>query len=203
MTNIRDFWPLEASPLTREVWGDLLELRYQTFTGFAILEQAQGIVRPTVNLSTAVGQETLRLLAFRVIEELGEAHLAIDKDHYYEELIDAFNYLLSLTLLEGKVKPELLVQLEVSTTVIGKHPSRMNYSTIGYCAVELGGKLGDYLRNRPWMHNAQSTYFDGDLVVLIKTTMETILSLFPDESTFYKYYVAKDSVLQFRLRSKY
>lgn len=203
MTNIRDFWPLEASPLTREVWADLLELRYQTFTGFATLEQDQGIVRPTVNLSTAVGQETLRLLAFRVIEELGEAHLSIDKDHYYEELIDAFNYLLSLTLLEGKVKPELLVQLEVSTPVIGKHPSRMNFSTIGYCAVELGGKLGDYLRNRPWMHHAQSTYFDGDLVVLIKTTMETILSLFPDESTFYKYYVAKDSVLQFRLRSKY
>ena len=162
-----------------------------------------GEILPTVNLSTTYGQETLRLLAFRVLEELGEAHLSVDKDHYYEELIDAFNYLISLTLLEGIIYPELITQLEASTQVIGRHSSRMNFALIGYCTVELGGKLGDFLRNRPWMNNPQSTYFDGNLVKLIKTTLESILSLFPDPETFYKYYVAKDSVLQFRLRSKY
>ena len=180
-----------------------MNLRFETFKGFATIEAEKGFVRPIVNLSSTHGQETLRLLAFRVIEELGEAHLSQDPDHYYEELIDALNYLLSLTLLEGKIQPELLTQLEASTKAIGKHTGRMNFATVGYCSVELGGKMGDFLRNRPWMNQAQSTYFDGDLVKLIKTTLDTILSLFPDSATFYRYFVAKDSVLQFRLKSRY
>lgn len=202
--NIRDYWPLEApEQLDRATWEILINLRFETFQGFAKIEADRGFVQPKVNLSTTHGQETIRLLAFRVIEELGEAHLSVDKDHYYEELIDAFNYLLSLTFLEGKIYPELTTQLEASTLALGKRSSKMDFSLIGYCAVELGGKLGDFLRNRPWMNNAQSTYFDGDLVKLIKTTLESILSLFPDSATFYKYYMAKNSVLQFRLRSKY
>lgn len=201
--NIRDYWPLEAPDLTPEVWRELMNRRFTTFQGFAEIESSKGFVQPKVNLSTTRGQETIRLLSFRVLEELGEAHLSVDPDHYYEELIDAFNYLVSLTFLEGKIQPELLVQLEASTKAIGKHQSRMNFALIGYCTVELGGKLGDFLRNRPWMNQPQNTYFDGDLVKLIKTTLDSILSLFPDQVTFYRYFCAKDSVLQFRLRSKY
>lgn len=202
--NIRDYWPLNPPEvLAQKEWEEMVQHRLETFQGFARIEESRGFIKVKVNLSTAYGQETLRLLAFRVLEELGEAHLSTEKDHYYEELIDAFNYLLSMTFIEGKVDPKLIDQLVASTPVIGKHPSQMNFSMIGYITVELGGRLGDYLRNRPWMNNVQNTFFDGDLVSLIKTSLEQILSLFPSQKIFYQYFMGKDNVLQFRLRSKY
>lgn len=205
--NIQDYWPVQDPPApTAETWAQMLKMREATFRGFATIEEKKGVIRPTVNLGTPHGQEVLRLLVFRCLEELGEAYLADNDDHYYEELIDAFNYLLSLFVIEKDssfTQDKLFPHLALLSRVFGARKQRMNLAYIGQITVDLGGRLGDYLRNRPWMHNAQSTYFDGDLVQLLENPIAYFFQLFPSFGTFWKYYVAKDAVLQFRLRSQY
>lgn len=204
--NIQDYWPSQPEPFTssEDQWSKLIEMRRQTFMGFAAVEAMHaGVVKPKVNFATVQGQEAIRMLCFRTLEELGESYLSEDKDHYYEELIDAFNYLLSLFCLEGNTPADLPRFLNDIASELAGIPPKMDLMWLGEVTVQLGGVLGDYLRNRPWMHNAQSTYFDGDLIKLIGPTLEAILCLFPDFDLFYRYFVAKDSTLQFRLRSNY
>lgn len=204
--NIHDFWPSDPEPIksTPEVWSRLLEMRRQTFMGFAAVEAMhQGVVKPKVSFASVQGQEAIRMLCFRTLEELGEAYLSKDKDHYYEELIDAFNYLLSLFFLEGHQPRGLEGELHNLSRQLCSEPDRMTLEWLGEVTVDLGGEMGDYLRNRPWMKNAQSTYFDGDLIGLLSKTLQDIMFLFPSFDLFYRYYVAKDSTLQFRLRSNY
>lgn len=206
--NIRDYWPLtDEVPCTEEVWFSLLQMRLSTFQGFAEIEKKQGIIHPTVSVSTAHGQEVLRMLAFRTLEELGEAYLSVEPDHYYEELIDAFNYLTSALLLSGQIDeklPALFVEaFENRNTEVVGFPPELNHGSLGKVTVMLGAELGDSLRNRAWMKNVQNSYFDLDLFKQLSAVFIFIFRLFPDFKTFWCYYVAKDAVLQFRLRSNY
>lgn len=204
--DIRDFWPLEVpAEHSPELWSTLIEFRRQTWTGFASIEAERGFVKPKVSPATSQGQEIIRILCFRVLEELAEAFTSEDRDHYMEELIDAFNYLLSIFLLSGKQSPDLPEYLySVSAGALGsRRGKKIQQTDLGYVTVILGAELGDLLRNRAWMNNSQNTYFDGDLFKILEPIFILIWSFFDDYVSFWQYFVAKDSVLQFRLKSKY
>lgn len=205
--NIQDFLP-EKVPTSSsvEIWDSLIDLRQKTFTGFLTVEANNGFLRPKVSLATSHGQEMVRILCFRVLEELAEAYDSNDREHYLEELIDAFNYLLSLFLLEGEIPSGLSEKLHQMTEKYldpDQETVKLTLALMGNATLQLGSKLGDTLRNRAWMNHAQNTFFDGQLTELLKPVIALILSLFPDFATFYSMYVAKDSVLQFRLKSRY
>lgn len=205
--DIKDFWPITPTPMKNspEEWERMIFMRQTTFIGFAEIEKEKGFIEPKISLSTSKGQEILRLLAFRTLEELSEAYESVDPDHYYEELIDAFNYLLSMFIITGKHDPNLPHNLErlSSVSLPNESNQRLTLSQIGRCTLIFGDKLGNLLRNRAWMNNAQNTYFDGDLWQIVSVIFSMILSQFKDFHHFWCYYIAKDSVLQFRLRSKY
>ena len=205
--DIRDYWVPFTGPNDDQHWSQFIEARDATFKGFAQREASQGFINPAVSVKTTHGQEMVRILAMRVLEELAEAHQSADDDHFFEELIDAFNYLLSLHMF---VKPEALeiYLAHISKTSLGfkwKGETRptLKYYDLGECVIALGNNLGDELRNRAWMLNTQNSYFDGDMEKILLPVYSLILGFFKDFQHFATFFMAKDAVLQFRLRSSY
>lgn len=191
----------------------LLELRKATFTGFAALEKDQGFITPTVNFSTSKGQEMLRIMLFRVIEECVESFESVDPNHIKEEAIDAMNYLLSALMLDHTLFPAhrladhmLLWSKEVyepsNLYRLNQPLTEHDISAISIC---IGGKLADTFRNRAWMNRAQTTLFEGyyAFVEAAKLIMGKLFTTFSSWEEFYTFFVAKDKVLQFRLKSRY
>lgn len=191
-------------------WIPLLEMRHQTFLGFANIEQAKGFVAPKASFSTSRGQEMLRILLFRVIEECVESFQSTERTHLLEEAIDALNYLLSAAMLDPRVfTPESLSNLchsswnQVQLQMLWK--SRLTTEDLGLISISLSGDLTDSFRNRAWMNNSQAIQFEGNeiMAIALKAVMIKLFSLFTDWSEFYRFYIAKDMVLQFRLNTSY
>jgi hypothetical protein len=80
-------------------------------------------------------------LQIRFIEELTEATLDIDNiDHFEEEIIDAFNFLIEAYILYGWDYKDL------------KPWGNYSYEYDYYNIVESVGKCCNLLKNRPWKH---------------------------------------------------
>lgn len=212
--NITHLWPEEVPGFSREALAELMRLRQETFRGFAEIEAEKGFVKPTVSISTTRGQDTIRLMAFRVIEEVAESIAAIEEAHCKEEAIDALNYLLSLFLLDKtSLKPErTLDMLEqcfnywlFSYLAGGGEPKPLVAEDFQLFGTMLCGQVAEGLRNRSWMHNAQDTYFSQqkNFYSAMSTCVMRLLSVFESWDEFYCYYVGKDRVLQFRLKTNY
>jgi hypothetical protein len=207
--NIRDYWPDVIPTSEKSTWMEFCQMRRNTFLGFARLEASRGFINPAVSVRTSQGQEIVRILALRVLEEIGEAYQSSEEAHFLEELIDAFNYLLSLHQYFG-IQDEQIVSylMTVSKESLGtryrdEHRLPFLLNRIGEITLALGATLGDSLRNRAWMVHTQNSYFDGDLEKIFYPVYHTIFSYFEDFEHFASYFIAKDRVLQFRLRSKY
>ena len=112
--NIKDFEDVQLPH------GDKLELIFKRQKELAekyhsIEEENAGRPLPTcpVNINSYRGQERLKDFAWRITEEIAEAMLCLkmrpwkitpqvtDKDHYYEEIIDAFHFFIELLIMSG------------------------------------------------------------------------------------------------------
>jgi hypothetical protein len=204
--DIKDYWPLNPPPEnTVEAWNEMVAMRLETWQGFNQREAKEGFLKIGTPINTKQGQEMIRIIAYRVLEELAESFDSTDSDHAYEELIDAFNYLLGIFLMGKSVAPHLprFLQEVSEESFSGTTSLHITLRHLGEATVILGVQMGDLLRNRAWMQQAQSTYFDGDLSGILRPLFSLIFRLFPSFGAFWSYYVAKDAVLQFRLRSNY
>lgn len=201
--NVRDqgMWPLGSIPYDHTdpvAWHTILVRREATFLGFCEREARKGLVSLPVSLNTPRGQDIVRLYAFRALEEYNEALEAHDHDHVLEELIDSFNYWISLYFLEGKDWP-IARDWPVYFGNI-----RPNLTDLGSMTARITSTM-DLFRNRSWMENSQDIYFGGygQLTQAIGYAVNLIASCFPDWNTFWSFFIAKDNVLQFRLRTNY
>src|SRR5688500_14386714 len=61
------------------------------------------------------------------------------------------------------------------------------------------------LRNRSWQNQAQDSYYGGYLMLqpFIREVVAMVCSNFEDLAEFVSFFVRKDMVLQFRLRTNY
>ena len=211
MVNVHDYWledsALPEKGLTKSVFEDMLKRRKKTFHAFAETEATKGFIQPGTPLSTSQGQEMLRLLLFRVIEELAEAQASNEEAHASEELIDALNFLWSLIFIDEQEDDisRLAQRLTMAWAKAG-HTQHTFVQPHEFCSIVYRmGALADHFRNRPWMKQTQDVYFTGrkDLMELVEDTSRFIFDYFLSWRDFYKYYVAKDEVLQFRIRSNY
>lgn len=192
---------------------DLLDLRIETFRGFAEIEEGRGFVQPKASFSTSKGQEMLRILLFRVIEEASESYDSVDLTHAKEEAIDAVNYLMSALLLDTAFfSREVLAAdlLHVAEAVFGSRGHVRVSTTIGQMSLgslsyHIAGTLADTFRNRAWMEQSQAPYFEGAITAreVFRKVLVILLQVFESWEEFYKFFTAKDMVLQFRLSTKY
>ena len=194
-------------------WLNMVMTRNRTHEGFAQVEMENGgVIKDHVSLSTKLGQEVFRVFAFRVLEELSEAMTSYDPDHRKEELIDCFNYVVTCLLLDSTILNKAAVakwlHREADLVFGGKNLTvrqGFTYHNLGHFTKLLCGDVGDTLRNRAWMRNAQDHYFSGEAVLLgaFSGILNLIFSHFSDTQEFRLYFLAKDAVLQFRLKSHY
>lgn len=207
--NINDFW-VEKEEVPRLNMGIVLfmiDFRRKIADGFYQLEYEKGHYPKNPSLSLPKGQDYARLTAFRVLEEISESFDSQDRAHKMEELIDAINYLLNLLMFDDSIVDrfeanELLYEA-CSFGIWDTH--LLDLESLGRITVSLSGHLADTFRNRSWMNNSQANSYQGKdiLTGVFLGTMGLLLSEFESWEEFYQYYIAKNEVLRFRLKSEY
>jgi len=210
MVNIQNFWPPDSvvPEYSRAELGKLLQRRFKVSQGFYALERAQGHFPAVVDLAMPDTQDYVRLLAFRFLEEVSESFDSTDEAHRLEELIDAMNYLLNIAQIDAKYVSEAEV-INIMDDVISRnywgHELMQAVHTYKEVMIGITGKLADTLRNRSWMVQAQDLQWAGKEVFLkvFRLAFAAVISEFPNWESFWKYFVAKDDVLNFRLESRY
>jgi len=217
--NIRDYWgvPMPAAfNLDHGPEGaveEMLDLRRQDFQGFAEIETQNGFLTPEMNLASSQGQEAVRVLILRGIEEWLEAIHSIEEEHKLEELIDAWNYFLSLAVIDPS-SPTFVAGLAWELAGFLEHGPKWGPPPVTVPGLQ--GRMLQFLvfgahpvleklRNRAWQNSPQSVYFDGwtAVAVFLRSLFTILLSEFGSWELFARYYWTKHLVLQFRLKSRY
>ncbi len=211
--NIRStgMWPEDLddglTTISETSLAHLFELRTTTYRGFAFVEKSKGLLEPEMSLTSVKGQEAIRILTQRGFEELVEAIDSSSRDHFLEELIDSVNYFWVLAVLDPDTPLQKIKEVMVDQLLIAEK-SQIHYGidapNIGHLMVKMG-PVFEKLRNRAWMNNPQSQYFDGwpEIARFLSLHLTHVLRCFLNWQEFVKFYIAKDNVLQFRLNSKY
>jgi len=150
------------------------------------------------NLDTKEGQKWIKDFAWRVTEELTEAqeaHIKDDNIHYIEEVIDALHFLVELSIIAGydyKIVPEnhSTITLESEWNIV------YNLGLACNCLKNKAWKQTHILTDRKkfelYLEEAWRRML-GLLTIDLKLTKLDI----------YCYYVKKNEVNKFRIKSKY
>ena len=215
--------PTQLKSPTLEAVRLLLELRLKTFIGFAELEAEQGVITTELVASDKLGQDQIRLLWSRTVEELLEADEAKDWTHVQEEIIDAVNYFWAIIVAESTghfqsapvIESFVMGWLHIASTVnpfskalsFGEPEGTKDWSfELAVPFMRASNDLLSKLRNRSWQRQAQSVYFDG-MPQLEHVMFELgclVAGAFDSEwDEFVALYISKDNVLQHRLETKY
>lgn len=127
-----------------EVEGDLLEAifvrQHELMSKYHDIEAKNGFKVPTipVNIDDAQGQTHLKDFAWRITEELGEAmnclknkpwkrtQMETDREHYHEEIVDAFHFFVELCIMSG-FDARSLAEMYLKKSLVNKFRQRSNY----------------------------------------------------------------------------
>jgi len=191
--------------------GDYLKAIFEKQRELALkyhpIEAKSGLLQTTdfpVNLHDPAGQARLKDLAWRTIEELGEATECIDtdKEHFREELIDALHFFVELLLSAGMDYPDFPMLENIHSDLLKS--VRINDAL--WLFTEALSLSMNCLKNKPWKQTHMETdvnYFktklDNSFVAFIGMLKSADLS--PED--IYNYYFKKNAVNQFRQRSNY
>lgn len=196
--------------LTLQLVITMMQARKATFIGFQTIEREKGLLNADVSIHSPKGQEMIRILLFRGLEETVEAFCSTSRNHVLEELIDAFNYFSSIPFLNGwGQEEEILKRMSAKffhrfDVVESFKGAPLKVDAVGFIAVSTG-KFTDRLRNRAWMNHSQDAYLDAwkEYEEMLDKILSYILPCFLSFSEFAAFFMAKDEVLQFRLRTMY
>lgn len=155
------------------------------------------------------GQQRLKDFAWRITEELGEAHESLGalcgetSDHFREELMDALHFLVELLLNIGLTHEDVpsFPHEHVSKTDLCAEKDKRMSEFITALAVSM-----NCLKNKPWKMTNMRTdriYF----IFHIRITFVKFFYILADagitEKMMYQYYFKKHAVNKFRQRSNY
>lgn len=215
--NVQTYLPqYEGIDLSQYKAADLLRIRSEIFLAFCNRECQNGGIDPTQPLSIPKGQEHVRVLFARTVEELLEARESIERDHFLEELIDAINFGTSIAFLNhgsGTMIEQLAHELQ--TLLEMKHfpppptqegPVDPAFFDLQIIRILTGfSPLLEKLRNRAWQNGAQHPYFMGgrQIQIAIRCLWAEVIACFDSPEDFIRMYLAKADVLRFRLVTKY
>lgn len=195
---------------------DLLQLRGDLFGAFCQRETHNGGIDPSHSLSIPKGQENVRVLFARTVEELLEARDSTERDHFLEELIDAINFGTAIVFLNhgsgvllDQLADELQGLLEMKhypVPVPASGPIDLRVFDIRIIRIlQAFSPLLEKLRNRAWQNGAQHPYFLGSrqIQIAIRALWAEVMACFDSPEDFIRMYLAKADVLKFRLETKY
>lgn len=196
-----------APELSLSSLAELVNRRRDTFMGFMEREHDKGISFVPFDLRTTKGQDVARLMYWRCLEEYAEAVSAKTQEHRLEEIIDSVNYAMGIWACHDFPTARYLGDLHNSLTSVYKNqrvrciPTRHRLGELVY----VFANVTEVFRNRSWMENAQDSYFVGhsQYIRSLEQAISNMAEYFLDWDEFWKYFMAKDMVLQFRLRSNY
>lgn len=182
------------------------------FYKFMELEGISNWKEYNFSIDTAADQTIFKdVLQIRFIEELTEATTSgCIIDHFEEEIIDSFNFLLSgLVALDMKLEdlPEWKDRKRNKLKlwfILKYRRNKLNGET--YKVVEKVGLLTNLLKSRPWAQNqllVDSMMFNKRLVDLWVQFNEYINWLGIDLDTLYKLWYQKSEINYFRLKTGY
>jgi len=132
-------------PENKTIHGDMLKLIFQRqkelMEKYHPIEKSNGLLITEdcpVDLDDKKGQQRIKDFAWRVTEELGEAmnclknkpwkqtHMETDKEHFNEEIADAFHFFIELCILIGW-DAEDLFNYYFRKSEVNKFRQRSNY----------------------------------------------------------------------------
>lgn len=207
--NIQEYMAESRANMLEHNAFALLERRRNTFLGYCETEKGRGGIDPDIPLNMPKGQEQVRVLFARCLEEILEALDSREIDHYKEELIDALNFGTSMLFFFPKWREnENLVEL---AEILDQIPHMVSFSvnmppSTLFMGVAKGySRLLEKLRNRAWQKRTQQPYFTGetDMLAAIQNLWMIVAGEFDSWEEFCSFFLAKDEVLKFRLRTKY
>lgn len=215
MVNVTDIKAVIPQP-TPEL--DRLQLifarQHELMLRYFHIEKQNGLLETDdypVDLHDRYGQARLKNFAWRCVEELAESMDAFahqNETHHYEEIADAYHFLVELMLLSG-----------FTATDFGDRPCRLEVlfegntmrshllkSTQFMCFVRELGMAMNCLKNKPWKQTHQLTDVPRYRAQIIKAHQEflvfcSVCGLTAD--ALFEMYFSKAAVNAFRQRSRY
>lgn len=174
-----------------------LMLRYHT------IEKQNGFsswMPQTISLDLAGHQLKLKEMAWRVTEELAEAmeaNIEGNQTHFYEEVADAYHFLVELNLLSGVSPADIMRE-------IGNYPTEIIHDDCWATVYYLGLAM-NCLKNKPWKTTQMMTDKNKyrSLVIMSNLSFLRWLSKYIDYSELHAIYFKKSEVNKFRQGSNY
>lgn len=156
-----------------------------------------------VNLHDKMGQARLKDMAWRMTEELTEATIALvedgDREHFVEELIDAFHFFVELSILCDFIPEDHPQDFYL------KSPGQTTNGRI-YAVIEAVGGAMNCLKNKPWKQTNMLTDIKK-YYRYMDTAWWRFMEMFAyydlDWKGVYDLYFRKSEVNKFRQRSNY
>lgn len=190
----------------------IYEQHKKMFYKFMELEGIPNWKEYNFSIDTAADQSIFKdVLQIRFIEELTEATTSgTVLDHFEEEIIDSFNFLLSSLVALDKELPELPRWKDRKRNklklwwILRFRRNKLNAET--YKVVEKVGLLTNLLKSRPWAQNqllVDSLLFNRRLIDLWVQFNHYINWLGIDLATLYRLWYQKSQINYFRLKTGY
>lgn len=199
--NTEDFKPLK---IPKKPLEHIFKKQKEILHEFMLLE---GIDLKTYNfdINCLEDQQLLKdFLQIRFIEELTEASVDMDnRNHFEEEIIDAFNFLVEAYILYGYSYKDLKSWVDFDF----EHSQNSNNNVhMLYSVVEKVGKTCNLLKNRPWK---QSQYLVD--LYLFEENLKKIWAFFNKLCSYFnisldklfEVWSLKYQVNKFRIRTRY
>ena len=177
-----------------------------------------------INIDSKEGQQKIKSLLWRIVEELGEAMEAFDHkniEHYHEELIDSLHFTLELLIIFKISEQEIIEIFNESSIYINDYMSALNDSLLtknsSTCVIDNNrnkmlidlykyiGITGNCLKNKGWKKTEMETddkYFILNLKNIAIYHFRYLLYEL-DIPEIYDLYDRKSLVNLFRIRSNY
>lgn len=205
--NINDFDKPEEMP--ENIWKAIFDKQRELAEKYKVIEGMGTLLEEKDNINTAFGQKWIKDFSWRVTEEITEALEAkklLDPDsdeldtsqeylHYTEEMIDALHFLTELTIIAGY--DEKLFTGSVLPELTEDNEWEIVYQL---------GLMCNCLKNKPWKQTQMFTDKPKFEKYLRQAWLSYIVVMYEQDISIqdiYNLYFKKNSVNQFRIRSKY
>ncbi len=222
--NVNDFTPELPPAGTICKLQAIFDLQHQLMEKYAPIEISNGFRKtlPPLNLHLAHHQAEIKDMAWRVTEELAEAHEAYlkmaegvteAKIHLVEELSDSLHFITELCLMVG-VTPSMICPgypvdfdlLDVSVAQDRSVVLETDLHSSFFMPIYQLGLAMNCLKNKPWKMSQMMTdvdYFHKQVVLAYQAMIGLFCYFERDSSQIYDIYFRKNAVNRFRQASNY